>query len=40
MILDPVVVAGKVAAVFEGLQVPYFIGGSAASTIHGVARTA
>ena len=39
MLPDPVVVTGKVAAIFERLDVPYFIGGSLASTFHGMVRT-
>ena len=39
MLPDPVVVTGKVAAIFERLDVPYFIGGSLASTFHGMIRT-
>ncbi|MEW6608346.1 MAG: DUF6036 family nucleotidyltransferase [bacterium] len=38
MLLEPVSVALKVISVFEKLDIPYFIGGSLASAIHGVVR--
>ncbi len=36
---EPVEVTLKVTGVFEKLGVPYFIGGSLASTLHGMVRT-
>ncbi len=39
MLLEPAFVALKVISVFEKLDVPYFVGGSLASAIHGVVRT-
>lgn len=38
MLLEPVFVALKVISVLEKLGIPYFIGGSLASAIHGVVR--
>lgn len=38
MLLEPVSIALKVISVFEELNIPYFIGGSLASAIHGVVR--
>ncbi|MDI6791745.1 MAG: hypothetical protein QME81_02595 [bacterium] len=38
MLLEPTTVALKIISVFEELGVPYFIGGSLASAIHGVVR--
>lgn len=37
--IDPILVAAKVTRVLEELGVPYFIGGSVASTLHGMVRT-
>jgi hypothetical protein len=39
MLLDPVQVTVKVTAALEKLGVPYLIGGSLASTLHGMVRT-
>ncbi|MFH1562932.1 MAG: hypothetical protein ABIF11_05890 [Nitrospirota bacterium] len=39
MLLEPTSVALKVISVFEELGIPYFIGGSLASAIHGVVRS-
>lgn len=39
MEVDPIRVAAKVTAVLEELGVPYFIGGSVASTLYGMVRT-
>ena len=39
MILDPIAVTFLVIQAFDDLQVPYFIGGSLASALYGVART-
>lgn len=39
MDIDPILVAAKVTAVLEELGVPYFIGGSVASTLYGMVRT-
>lgn len=36
---DPIVFALKVAAIFEALRIPYFIGGSVASSIFGEPRS-
>lgn len=36
---EPIEVTLKVTAVFEKLSVPYLIGGSLASTLHGMVRT-
>jgi hypothetical protein len=38
MLPEPIVVTTKVTAVFESLGVPYFIGGSLASTLYGMVR--
>jgi hypothetical protein len=37
--LDPVLITAKVTSVLEKLHVRYFIGGSIASTLHGMVRT-
>lgn len=39
MEIDPIQVAAKVTSTLEELKVPYFIGGSVASTLHGMVRT-
>jgi len=39
MLVEPTVVALKIITVFEELGIPYFIGGSLASAIHGVVRS-
>jgi hypothetical protein len=39
MLLEPIVVTAKVTSVLEKLAVPYFIGGSLASTLYGMVRT-
>lgn len=39
MLPEPIAVTAKVTAVLEKLKVPYFIGGSIASTIYGMVRT-
>jgi hypothetical protein len=39
MLPEPVLVTAKVTAALEHLGVPYFIGGSLASTLHGMVRT-
>ena len=36
---NPILVAAKVTSVLEKIEVPYFIGGSVASTLHGMVRT-
>ena len=38
MLSEPILVTLKVIAVFERLEIPYLIGGSLASAIHGVVR--
>ena len=38
MVPEPVVVTLSVAGVLDRLGVPYFIGGSLATAVHGVAR--
>ena len=38
MLPEPIAVTLQVADVLESLGVPYFIGGSLASAIHGVSR--
>jgi hypothetical protein len=37
--LDPIAVTLKVTSVLDSLRVPYFIGGSLASSFHGMVRT-
>ncbi len=37
--LEPVVITAKVTNALELLQIPYFIGGSVASTLYGMVRT-
>lgn len=37
--LDPVIITAKVTSILEKLQVRYLIGGSLASTLHGMVRT-
>jgi hypothetical protein len=39
MLPEPIAVTAKVTSVLEKLNVPYFIGGSLASTIYGMVRT-
>jgi hypothetical protein len=39
MLLDPVQITARVTGVLEKLQVRYLIGGSLASTLHGMVRT-
>lgn len=39
MLPDVVLIAGKVAQVFDDLKIPYLISGSLASSIHGVPRS-
>ena len=39
MLLEPIVVTVKVTSVLEKLEIPYFIGGSLASTLYGMVRT-
>lgn len=39
MLPEPIAVTAKVTAIFEELNVPYFIGGSLASTLYGMVRT-
>jgi len=39
MLSDPIIVTAKVTSVLEELHIPYFIGGSLASTLHGMVRT-
>ncbi len=39
MQIDPVIVTTKVTSALEKLDVPYFIGGSLASTLYGMVRT-
>ncbi|MBN1438442.1 MAG: hypothetical protein JW929_03450 [Anaerolineales bacterium] len=39
MFPEPIAVTARVTAVLETLNVPYFIGGSLASTLHGMIRT-
>lgn len=39
MLLDPVLITARVTGVLEKLQVRYLIGGSLASTLHGMVRT-
>jgi len=39
MLPEPIAVTAKVTAVLETLDVPYFIGGSLASTLYGMIRT-
>jgi hypothetical protein len=39
MLPEPVFVTAKVTAALEQLGIPYFIGGSLASTLHGMVRT-
>ena len=39
MEFNPILVAAKVTSVLEKMGVPYFIGGSVASTLHGMVRT-
>jgi len=39
MLLEPIVVTARVTAVLEELKVRYLIGGSLASTVHGMVRT-
>jgi hypothetical protein len=36
---DPILVTAKVTSVLENLNIPYFIGGSLASTLYGMVRT-
>ena len=38
MLTDPIRVTLQVTSVLENLQIPYFIGGSLATAVHGVAR--
>ena len=38
MLLEPIVVTAKVTSVLEKLAIPYFIGGSLASTLYGMVR--
>ena len=39
MLSEPILVTLQVTEVFEALQIPYFIGGSLATAVHGVARS-
>jgi len=39
MLLEPILVTAKVTSLLEKLKVPYFIGGSLASTLYGRVRT-
>ena len=39
MLLDPSLITARVTGVLEKLQVRYLIGGSLASTLHGMVRT-
>ena len=39
MLPEPIAVTVKVTSVLEKLNIPYFIGGSIASTIYGMVRT-
>jgi len=39
MLLEPIIVTAKVTSALEKLDVPYFIGGSLASTLYGMVRT-
>ena len=39
MLPAPIAVTLKVTAILEALNVPYFIGGSVASTLYGMVRT-
>ena len=39
MLYDPIAVTAQVTSVLEELNVPYFIGGSLASTLYGMVRT-
>ena len=39
MLPEPIAITSKVTAVLENLSIPYFVGGSLASTIHGMIRT-
>jgi hypothetical protein len=39
MILEPILVTARVTSVLETLNVPYFIGGSLASTLYGMVRS-
>jgi hypothetical protein len=38
MLTEPILVTLEVVAVLEKLNIPYFIGGSLATAIHGVSR--
>ena len=38
MLSEPIIVTLQVTEIFEALQIPYFIGGSLATAVHGVAR--
>ncbi len=38
MLSEPIIVTLHVTEAFESLQIPYFIGGSMATAVHGVAR--
>jgi hypothetical protein len=39
MLIEPIIVTAKVTSALEKLAIPYFIGGSLASTLHGMLRT-
>lgn len=38
MLAEPLLVVGRLAAVFEKLEVPYVVGGSLASSVYGIPR--
>jgi hypothetical protein len=38
MASDPLVVVARLADIFDGLAIPYFVGGSLASSVHGIPR--
>jgi hypothetical protein len=38
MLFEPLLVVARIAAAFEALSVPYIVGGSLASSVHGIPR--